>query len=300
MAWWMAIPAVISLVSSFSQSSQQAAAGEQAASWARYNANMGYQVASGNIAARTQLAMLNAQAAQTTAQVQAGAIMGSAGFNAAMVQATTRYNDLLMKEEEDLLWEQMGLDLKLLGQQRAQERGEIIANQAASGTVIGEGSNADVVISQKTQEALDAFVVRHNADVQANKIMNARAQNMWQGEAQVRKITYEGQLGASVALANANTAAMTGLASARIQGAADRQSNWYRLMAGLQASNYTQSNAYQQSSNTLTHGLFSAAGQFASSYYANKVPTSSWGSSGSLLAENTQYDPSYVGYNQPR
>jgi len=263
----------ISLVSSFSQSQQQSASGEQSAAWARYNAGMQFNVASGNIAARTQLAMLNAQAGRATASAQASAIMGAAGFNASMVRATTQYNDLLMKEEEDLLWEQMDLDLKLLGQQRAQERGEIIANQAASGTVIGEGSNADVVISQKTQEALDAFVVRHGADVQANKIMNSRARNMWEGEAQVRKIAYEGQLGASVAMANANIAATTGLATAQIQAQADRQSAWYQLMAGMSGANYTQSNAYQQSQNTLTHGLFSAAGQAVSSYYGSKVPS---------------------------
>ena len=86
-----------------------------------------------------------------------------------MIFATTSYNALLQEQELSRLWEDEGLALEQLGAERARERGGIIAEQGASGTVIGEGSNEDVIVSQMTQEAMDATVIQHGADRQVHE-----------------------------------------------------------------------------------------------------------------------------------
>jgi len=301
MGWWMAIPAAISLISSISEYSQRNASIGQQSQWATYNANMGFNTTLGNIAARNELAMVNAQMALAAGKVQSSAIAGAAEYNAQIVQAATAYNDLLLEEDLALNWEAMDLDLKLLEQQREQERGAIIANQAASGTVINEGSNYDVLVSQKTQEELDAFVVRHNADIRAADIMNKRAQNLWEGEVTAQKYIYEGQLGAAVASANAQLSAIGQLSNAFISGRAETTSALYKLQSDLYGAKFGLSAAQQQNTNALTQGLFSSMGQAVSAYYANKVPSVTQPGT-SLLAsdQGTMYDPSYVGYNTPR
>ena len=105
--------------------------------------------------------------------------------------------------------------------ERERERKTIEANQAASGTLMGVGSNAQVLIDQKTQEELDKFIVKHNADIQASRIQNAKAQNLWLGEMEMLKIGYEGQVSAGVAQANANLQAMGTLATTAISSMAD-------------------------------------------------------------------------------
>ena len=299
--WWMAIPALISAASSIYGYTQQKAAAGQQAQWARYNADMGFNTSLGNVAARNELAMVNAKMAMAAGEVQAEALQGAAQFNADVIHATTLYNDLLLEEDLALNWEALGLDLKLLEQQRAQERGAIIANQAASGTVINEGSNLDVIISQRTQEELDAFVTMHNADIRAAQIMNTRAQNLWQGEMQARKAIWEGNLGASVAMANANLSALGQMANAFISGRAETTSAMYKLQSDLYGAQFGLSAANQQAVNGLTQGLFSSMGQAVSSYYSAKTPSVTQPGS-SLLASDvgTMYDPNYVGYNQPR
>jgi len=295
-AWLAIIPAAISAISTISQYSQNKSGIESQSAWRSYNANMGLQTSFRNILAKNQIAQINAQAAIGLGKAQAGAILGAAGYNESITRATVQYNDLLFEEELKGIWEQEDLDLRLLEQQRAQERGIIVAGQAASGTVIGEGSNEDVLIFQRTQAVLDAFVIRHNADIQANEIMNARARNLWEGEVQANKIRYEGSLSASVAMTNASIGAITGLATQLVASEAERTTAWSNFMSQFYGNIQETSYNDQQAQNQLVHGMFSAAGQFASSYFAQKEP--------SLLIDdpdkNTIYDPAYAGYNQPR
>lgn len=284
-AWAVIIPAAISAISSLSQHAQGQAGIESQQAWRAYNANMQLRTTFNNVLARNQLAQMNANAALAVGQAQAQATLGAAAYNADLIRATSQYNDLLYEEQLTNLWEQEGLDLKLLEMQRAQERGAVIAGQAASGTVIGEGSNEDVLVYQKTQEALDAFVVRHNADKQADSIMNARARNLWEGESQANKVRYEGQLSATVAMANAGIQALTGLGTAQISGQADITSAWSRFLSESLDNQQQTSYANQENNNALTHGLFTSVGQFVSGYYASKSPDISTPGT-SLLSQN--------------
>ena len=284
-AWVALIPAAISAISTVSQYSQQTSGIKTQSAWQSYNANMELMTTFNNARSKNQLVQINAQAALSLGKAQASAILGAAAYNAEVIKSTSMYNDLLFEEELATVWEQEELDLKLLELQRAQERGAIIAGQAASGTVIGEGSNEDVLIFQKTQEALDAFVVRHNADKQAARIMNSRARNLWEGEMAAEKVRYEGTLNAAVASTNAGVQALSGLATAQISSQADITSAWNRFMSANYGIEQNVTYSTQQAQNQLTAGLFNAGSQAVSAYYQNKVPDISQPGT-SLLSQN--------------
>ena len=131
--------------------------------------------------------------------------------------------------------------------------------------------------------------------------MNKRAQNTWEGEMTARKYIYEGKLGAAVASANAQLSALGQLSNAFISGRAETTSALFKLQSDLYGAKFGLSTAQQQNANALTQGIFSSMGQAASAYYANKIPSAAQPGT-SLLAsdQGTMYDPSYVGYNQPR
>lgn len=272
MAWWLAIPAVLSAISSISQSGQQSQNAYAAGSWSRYNAQMGYNNTLGNLRSQMHLSKFNAALSMRAGSAAASAAAGAASYNAQMIHSTALYNDSLLEEELRLMWSGSELEIEQIEKQRARERGDIIATQAASGTVIGVGSNEDVIVAQKTQEAMDAFIVRHGADLQAAKITNARTQGLWQGQAQIAKVLYEGRLGAASAMNNAKAQAAGGLAQAAIGGLATLTSARYRLKAEMAGADLSQMQGLQQSQNTLFRGLFNAAGQGVSAYYGAKVP----------------------------
>lgn len=264
----MAIPALVSAASAISQSGQQQQAASTQGTWTRYNAQMGYNTTVGNIRSQMNLTRVNAMFAMRAGAAQTGVIAAQARYNAQMIYATTMYNDELLERELELMWDGTELTLEQLEDQRAVERGAIVANQAASGTVIGEGSNAEVIIDQKTQEAMDAFIIRHNADIQASNITNARTQGLWQGQAQSQRVIFEGQLQAASVMNNAIASAAGGLATSAISGMANLKSADYALRAGMSQGDIYQMQGNQAAQNNLFQGLFSAAGQGISAYYA--------------------------------
>jgi len=270
--WWMAIPVVLSAASAAYSSMQQRDYGETAEAWQRYNASMQYNVSLDNLFNQALLTQYNAKMALAAGDLKASAIMASADYNVSLLRATTEYNDSLLEEEVSLLWESVDLDLELLEQQRARERGTILANQAASGTVMGEGSNLDVIISQKTQEALDAFIIRHGADIKAKQIQNARAQNLFSGEMQARKIAWEGELGAAVSKSMASIQASSMLMEGGLRLGAGLQTAEYQRQAGMYGASMTGYEWDQRSWSTLVQGMFSAASRGVSAYYGSKAP----------------------------
>ncbi len=266
-----AVSAVGSVVSANSASAQNATQ----ASWGRYNAQMGYNNDMANIQSQTMLGMFNASMQMKAAQMNAAATTQMAQFNANQVQATMDYNNLLLDEEERLMWEAADLDIALIEQQREAERGDIVGAQASSGITIGEGSHQDVVVEQMAQEAMDTFVVRHNADVQAAKIQNAMAQSTWQGRNEIQKIMYEGQMGASMSMNNARMAAMGTMMETSIGAQAGARSAAFARDSGMSGASQGYSANQAKISSNLTSGLFSSASSAVGSYYGTKTTSSS-------------------------
>lgn len=241
--------------------------------WRNYNAQQQYNVDLYNIHSSLQLAGMNAAMMQGMAGVQNAAIAANVAYNIGLITSTTLYNNSLMEQELSEVWQDYDLDIVQLEAARARERGGIVARQAASGTVIGTGSNKEVVIDQMTQEALDANVVLHGAQRQAAKIQNEMSQSSWQGQLAIQQTAWEGEVQSWVNSANANIQGGGSLATAKIQanaatyGAELRKYN--AQMGMVQAAEAYDLNMQNQ----LISGLFQAGSTAAVGYYNTKVPS---------------------------
>ena len=273
MAWQLAAAAALTAASAIVGHNSAKKQNEAQAAANTWNASMGYSTALGNIQASNMIGRFNAQAAVQAGRISAQAYMMGAEMNADIIRATAQYNDSLLATEEEQLWDALELDVDLMRNERLRERGTMLAIQSVSGTVMGTGSNADAVTDQMTQEALDLFVMRHNADIGAADLLNARAQGLWEADMQAKKVMWEGQLAAITTQANANMGAASQLATTAISGAANLISatNARDSQMASGSLQYAQNNMQAQSN--LVTGLFGAAQQGVAAFYAGRTPS---------------------------
>lgn len=290
---WL-IPAAMTAVSTAAKIGQgitgskaQAAYADAQSKWDTYNATMQHQNTLSNVASQIVISQMNTASTMKAAelnmmladlglsasQFESEALIKVANYNAAVTRATSEYNADLIETEIVNVWNAMGLDLKLLEMQRSRERGTIRANQAASGTVMNQDSNAAVLLSQRTQENLDAIVIRFRADEKVTEIMNAMSQTLWQGEVQARQTIWEGRVNAAVNDVNSETAAKGAVANALMQsqfavakGFADMlgaeaaiRSSKSEFMSGTLGAQFSKQATDAKARNTFTNGLFSGA-----------------------------------------
>ena len=119
--------------------------------WQKYGNRLRYNAAVFNIRNQAVLSTINAMSVVRSAELSARQQEKMSYYNAGLIYSTQQYNERLLDQELDRIWQAEDLALEQILQVRARERGGLIAGQAASGTVIGEGSNFDVIVSQKTQ-----------------------------------------------------------------------------------------------------------------------------------------------------
>lgn len=280
---------------------------ENQQAWAQYNLALRDKIAQANISNGLAISSLNASLDLAGAAIQSQQYLRAAEYNSRIIQATTMYNSLLLNEELDRIWEDEGLDLQQIENYRIRERGEIVANQAASGTVIGEGSNQEVIVDQGVQRAMDATIVSRDADRKAANIMNQMVQGLWQGQVAIDQTMWEGRNKALITTFNAGTRALGTLTTANIKATSDTYS---RVLAYNQGQydiyNTAQQYSYQQNQNMIS-GLFNAAGTYATIYAAQKVPgaseTQSTQGTGAYLSPqwdgSTTYRAPWQGSNTP-
>ena len=317
MSWAWAIPAGLQALGAISGRANARSQNSNQLAWNQYNAGMqrgvdklnnktmvalGMANANGQMAAgkiNAALAIkageINAQTELMVADFNSRQIEMIAAYNSSIIGATALYNDSLLEDELDMMYEAMDLDLLLMDNQRAVERGAIEGQQAGSGVVMGQDSAAEVLIDSETQGALDAFVVRHNADQEARKISNARAKGIWEAQMSLHQTHWQGQmesfatrtnaqfrasnimanagLQAQGALANAASGAASTMAQTQIQSKANMLSSDYRYQAGMAGANMQYSQNNQQIQNNFIQGMFGAATTGAASYFAYKPTT---------------------------
>ena len=255
---------------------------------ARYNALMTYNTNMNNANSRFILNGFNAALSLKTAEINAELTQRSALYNANVIKMTTEYNNNLLEYEQELLWDKFDLDKTLLHQQRERERGAIIARQSSSGVILGdEKSTGALVLNSMTQEALDVFIMRHQADINYTNIENKQAQNVWQGNLAIDKVMYEGAMTAYNRTANARLSAASQLMSGAISYNANTNSAINNLTAQSYGLQTNQSTYDRANTAALVNGLFSAANTVIKNY--------DWQpDGGSLLAEGGYEDNDYV------
>lgn len=283
MSWWEYIPAVISAVGSITSASSGKKQNQYQRDINTYNTIEGYRVSMANIDSAVSLASMNAALMLGLQDQKSTLIRKTASFNADMIRATTQYNDLLFEQELSDLYETNELDQEVLHLQRARERGAIEASQSASGTLMGQDSNADVIMDQMTMEALDSFILQRNADKKAKEILNARARSSWEGEMAARKILWEGEVEAMSSTLSTRAQAAGSLIEAGITAGANRTSAKYQLDSGLLSGQNTFSSNQTQLDNSFAQGMFGAVGQGITTYYKNQARSKQNESGKSLL-----------------
>lgn len=236
-------------------------------------------------------------------------------YNVMLAQQVGAYNVSLLESELPGLLNEYGLNVMRLEQESARQEGAVIAHQAASGTVIGEGSNADVIIDHRSQAALDAFILRYNFDKQGRDINNAIARSQWETAASVQQMMWEGQvnewntltqsmlnaqairnqsrLDAGVTMINS----VAGAASTLIGGMADAYSTRSAGTASYLTSMSTANAAYNSGMNTagqqVTSSILNGIGNAATIYGASYIGKA--GTTQSLLP-TSQVAPGAISY----
>ncbi len=260
------VSAVASIAGGIMSSNAASAEAQRAQQYASYNAEA--QLSWGATQSRLTLmsAMYNAGMAQKSAQFNVSQNNEWISYNTETAWAVQSYNDLLFDDQIGQVYEASDLSREQLALDYIKARGETVNKQAASGTVIGDGSNKDVVIQMTAEEALFDLVLSRNADTQANALLNAKAKGRWETGMAVKKMQYEGMLANKATLFNAqmgaNAALVNGMMSAmNIQGTASNQATSI-LAGGAQ----TASNQNAQADMYMTSGLLNGAGSAASAY----------------------------------
>lgn len=298
MAAWV-VPAIIgaaSVVQSIWGSSTQSANAEVAAEWARYNAAQAQKNAEFNASAMESLAAVNASLIYSSAENTALITESLARYNAAIRVQVSEYNAQLLEKEAALVWEAQELDQILYAREAERTIKEMRAEFASRGIEINDGSPLDYIVDQATQAKLEAFIIRHNADIQMTKLLDAAALSRWEGQMEAATIIMEGQMSAL----GTRTQGQLDATAVEIQGAYDAamtrftgETQSYQILAeGLwDASQYSQA-----ATQSLISGLFQGTAYAIKAYesYATTNSTSTSTTSQSLLTSNlTDYSISF-------
>lgn len=262
--WWVptAVGVASSVLGAFSASKSAKAQAQAAA----YNAQVSFSTDITNLQLSSKINQMNIDTAFATSDFQNALAESAATFAADTIKLTALHDDLLYEEDIKSVWAQNNLDTELLEQQRLRERGQIVAQQAASGTVIGQGSNEDAVVDQMTQEAMDKFILRTGAHVKAAQITNQRVQSLWKAEQEVSRLAYQTNMDR---IANKTTTLLkTGAMSTQsylesIVGLENANAKFYTQSSGIASSS---GSASSKISSDLFGGLFGAAAQGYSGY----------------------------------
>ena len=245
---------------------------ENQQAWAQYNARTGYETELYNINMEHKLSMFNANASLLAAGGITDSISKNARYNMGIIGATSLYNFEIQNQELRNIWVAEGLELEQLDTYRRREKGAIIADQAASGTLIEGGSNQDIVIGQQAQRELDKTIIMYNADKRAAGVMNQMAQGLWQGQVAMSQTLYEGDIASYTTRANAAVDAASSIGTSAARGIAGRYNAEQRLYAGQTNIDNERSRYSSQNTQNLIGGLFGAGSTAISAYYNNKTP----------------------------
>ena len=291
MPWTLIAAAVVSAVSAaasaYSSYSSNKAANENADAWNAYNTYSNYATNNYNSMMQLSIARFNAAMQAQSGEMQAKSIRTMAETNALIIDKTAEYNDSLLAEEERQLWNSWELDDMLYAISRKSERGVIESVQSASGTLMGQGSNADVVSSQMAQEMLDRFAMKQDADIKASDILNSRLENMYSSDLEIKKVMWEGEMNALAARSNGSLNAVGTLGNAILGGTAAATTNNMQRLANTYSAAIQYDANINQNKAALVSGLFGAATQAASSYFASQSSVGSTGATGTTDATST-------------
>ncbi len=271
------ISAASSIFGGISSSRAARAQADRARQFANYNAAMQIEWGRQQATAIAAASMFNMQMALMANQFNKAATEKISSYNADLIRAVSEYNAKVYEYKTAEVYDALELDQLLVHNEARQQQGSAIAQYAASGVIIDEGSPATVLADMRTQEELTKFILEHNADTEVTNLLNAAAKSRWEGEAEARRILFEGRM-ATIGM-DINTAAQMGMyaADGMMQTINVQNSAYMRsveiMSQGLQQMDNLNYDASRYMFNGILGGIKEAAqGYLAYSYY--KVPES--------------------------
>jgi hypothetical protein len=248
--------------------------------WAQYNAAVAQGVGRANAQAANDFAAINASMVMMGAQAEAAIAAKTAEYNAGIRLQVAEYNARMIEKEIPLIWDQANLDIFNLGQEMDQLVGANRAMYGASGVRLDEGTPLDVEVSNRTQEAMEVAIIRHNADVAAARLVDQAAMSRWEGTVEAGQIMYEGRMSGALSLARGTLQAGGMLAQGSYDSAMLKYNaavNSRRMTIGgrVKAADYRAAG-----DRALVDGLFNATSKGVQAYAATYRPTPSTATTG--------------------
>lgn len=264
---YAAVSAVVSIGSALYSSSAQRSEGRRAQQYARYNAaqqrQWGQDQAWMSLFATQYNNAIRSKQAQTNARLSRAQVE----YNIDVLRSVSLYNSLAIDEEIDSMYNASELSREMAHVEAAKAKGMVVANQGASGTLIGEGSNAEVEINMMAHEALVDLAMETDAKTRGAELLNAKAQGQWQTELAIVQQKYENELNIAGMISNANSQN----SSAMINGVMEAWGAWKSGANSAQATLYggqqVAANLNTRATQTMVKGFGSAVNTMASAKY---------------------------------
>lgn len=251
---------------------QNAAHAQQVAAW---NADMILAQSAYSQSAVAAATMFSMAATQAAATMQIGINTKITQWNAEVRRAVAEYNASLLEDEAALVWEATELDIFQFERKMGGIIGSAVAGYGASGARIDEplDTPAQAILDIETERELEIAIMRHNADLAANKLLVAAAHSRWEGEVAARTLEFEGSMNNLATLTGAYLNQMQTAA----QGALDIQAiatqgqfDALRVRYGGQSSAYQ----YTQQGNAAMSNAIANAFNSAATFYNPAPPPS--------------------------
>jgi len=246
----------------------------QQRAWANYNAALNYQAAEWNSQALSSLGAINSSLVRTGAFAEATAIRGVSAHNAAVRIAIAEHNSSLLLNEIENVWQQADLEQFLLQKEVAQIQGQERAAYAAANVMLDvpgdtpSNREADVAV----QEDIQSHIIKHNAQIAADRLLNKAASSLWLGQVEAQNILWEGKIQSGLALLRGEMSAIGTQAQAAYDSAfALWQGNVNSQ--GIITQGELTASAYDAKANqALTNAFFNSVGSGFKAYAAGKIP----------------------------
>ena len=267
MAVFTAAAAGVSLASAaYSQISGQNAAATQR-EYAKVNSANLLSASYYNNLQATDLAGFSAQLAMTAASVTNEITSAVAERNAEAILMAAAKNTELLEREAEYVYQQADLNIFQREQQGARTVGSITAAYGASGAQLNIAGDAPMagIINTKVQNELDTFIIRHGANIQAGKLLDAAATSEWEGQQAANTMLFEAYAQSIRTTAGTQLSVLGSMMQTQL----GTQAGFYN--ATIDAMNVASGGAFaaSQASQAGTQGMFSGLMNAAAIYGAN-------------------------------
>jgi hypothetical protein len=264
--WWALASAALSVAGSMQSAVSARAEAARSAAYSGYNSEAQLAWGAEQSAMIAQSSMFNAYLVRQQAAYNSKLNAAATEYNIQTLQSTNAYNAQLYGEEIDSLMEQLELDTELLHTDYAKAVGATLANQSASGTIINQDSNADVIIAMKAEEALMNLVLDTNAQTKIAGITNAIAQGEYETTAAIQNLAWEGQLSQLSSMYSADMQAKSTLFSGLADSITANKTAQNRAREIFYQGQQVSASQNAQATSYMASGLTSAGSSLLDSY----------------------------------